>query len=40
MYYRVINPLECIGMSIDSREFQQYPRKNRSVELFELYKNE
>jgi len=38
MYYRVINPLEFIGKSIDSRDFQQYPRKKRTVELFELYK--
>jgi len=38
MYYRVINPLEYTGKSIDSRNFKQYPRKNRAIELFELYK--
>jgi len=38
MYYRLISPLECIGKSIDSRDFQQNPRKYRSVELFESYK--
>ena len=38
MYYRVINPLERIGKSIDSRDFQQYPRKKRAIELLELYK--
>lgn len=38
MYYRVINPLEHTGKSIDSRDFQQYPRRSRAIELFELYK--
>jgi len=37
MYYRVIGPLECIGKQIDSRDFQLFPRKKRSVELFKLY---
>jgi hypothetical protein len=38
MFYRVINPTtEPIGKSIDSRDYQQSPRKLRSIELLQSY---